>query len=136
MELILNSSFSFFALLCIYLFFTILFLQSGLDKIFNWNTELNWIKEHFSKTIFRSQVPVLLFTLTLLEVITAIFCLLSLVHLITPIYEYLPFWGLFFSSCTLLSLFFGQRLAKDYQGAISIAIYFIINLLGLLILSF
>ena len=56
MELILNSSFSFFALLCIYLFFTILFLQSGLDKIFNWNTELNWIKEHFSKTIFRSKV--------------------------------------------------------------------------------
>ena len=76
MELILNSSFSFFALLCIYLFFIILFLQSGLDKIFNWNTELNWIKEHFSKTIFRSQVPVLLFTLPL-EIITAIVCLLS-----------------------------------------------------------
>jgi hypothetical protein len=34
----------------------------------------------------------------------------------------------------LLSLFFGQRVAKDYAGALSIAVYFGVNVLGLLIL--
>tara|TARA_B100001250_G_scaffold411111_1_gene439003 strand:+ start:745 stop:1161 length:417 start_codon:yes stop_codon:yes gene_type:complete len=135
MDIIFNSSFLTFSLLCIYIFFLVLFLQSGLDKIFNWKAELNWIKPHFSKTIFKSFVPTLLFALMLLEVSTGLTCFLTIVNQFLPIYENLPFFALFFSSCTLLCLFLGQRIAKDYQGAISIAIYFGINLWGLFILS-
>ncbi len=123
-----------FPLLCIYVFFFILFFQSGLDKIFNWQGELNWIQSHFNKTIFKSFVPTLLFALMLLEIITGLMCIVSVVHLFFPISDYFPFLALFFSSCTLLSLFLGQRIAKDYQGAISIAVYFGINLVGLFIL--
>ena len=68
MELILNSSFSFFALLCIYLFFIILFLQSGLDKIFNWtpydmiwwNSELDHCSSHFKN--FKSKECIVVHT--------------------------------------------------------------------------
>tara|TARA_B100001758_G_C18256692_1_gene528732 strand:- start:31 stop:546 length:516 start_codon:yes stop_codon:yes gene_type:complete len=123
-----------FPLLCIYIFFFILFFQSGLDKVFNWQSELKWIKSHFSKTIFKSFVPTLLCSLMLLEIITGLMCIFSVVHLFFPIYDYFPFLALFFSSCTLLCLFLGQRIAKDYQGAISIAVYFGINLGGLFIL--
>jgi hypothetical protein len=35
------------------------------------------------------------------------------------------FYGAIFSSITLLMLLFGQRLAKDYDGARTIVIYFI-----------
>ena len=135
MDLIFDRSLLTFSLLCIYIFFLVLFLQSGLDKIFNWKIELNWIKPHFSKTIFKSFVPTLLFTLMLLEVTTGLVCFLAIVNQFFPIYEKLPFFSLFLSSCTLLCLFLGQRIAKDYQGAISITIYFGINLWGLFILS-
>ena len=135
MDMISNFSFLAFSLLCIYIFFLVLFLQSGLDKIFNWKAELDWIKPHFKKTIFKSFVPTLLFTLTLLELTTAILCFFTIVHQFITIHEYLPFFTLFFSSCTFLCLFLGQRIAKDYQGAVSIAIYFGINLWGLFILS-
>ena len=135
MDIIFNTFFLTFSLLCIYIFFLVLFLQSGLDKIFNWKNELNWIKSHFSKTIFKSFVPTLLFSLMLMEVTTGLMCFLTIVNEFHPVYEHLPFFSLFFSSCTLLCLFLGQRIAKDYQGAVSIAIYFGINLWGLFILS-
>ena len=135
MHIIFNLPFLKFSLFCVYVFFIILFLQSGLDKIFNWKAELNWIKPHFSKTIFKSFVPTLLFTLMLLEISTGLTCVLTIVNQFFPIYEHLPFFALFFSSCTLLCLFLGQRIAKDYQGAVSITIYFAINLWAIFILS-
>ena len=130
-----NSYFLTFSLLSVYFLFFILFFQSGIDKIFNWSTELNWIKNHFNKTIFKPFVPTLLFSLTLLEITTALMCLITIINYFFPIHDYLPFLSLFFSTCTLLCLFIGQRVAKDYQGAVSIAIYFLINLWGLFILS-
>ena len=116
-----------FSLICLYFFFFILFFQSGLDKLMNWKDELKWIKSHFSKTIFKSFVPSLLFTLMLMEIITGFSCLLSMINFFFPFYDFLPFFALFFSSATLLFLFLGQRIAKDYQGAVSIAVYFGIN---------
>ena len=123
-----------FPLLCIYIFFFILFLQSGLDKIFNWKKELKWIKSHFEKTIFKSFVPTLLFALMLLEMTTALMCVFSVVNFFYLIHEFFPFFALFFSSCTFLCLFLGQRVAKDYQGALSITVYFGINLWALFLL--
>ncbi len=136
MEVISNPSLLIFSLLCVYLFFLILFLQSGLDKIFNWTGELKWIQSHFNKTIFKSFVPTLLFTLMLLEFFTGIMCFFSIINFFFTIHELLPFFTFFLSSCTLLCLFLGQRIAKDYQGAISIAVYFGINLWGLFLLCF
>ena len=35
----------------------ILFLQSGLDKIFDWKGNLSWLKSHFGSSPLKSVVP-------------------------------------------------------------------------------
>ena len=43
--------------------------------------------------------------------------------------------GVSLSAITLIFLLIGQRLAKDYAGAMSLAVYFIITLLGVYLLN-
>ncbi len=38
-------------------FLIITFLQSGLDKIFDWKGNVSWLKEHFSKTFMTNMAP-------------------------------------------------------------------------------
>ena len=45
-----------FALLLL-AFLAITFLQSGLDKILDWNGNVSWLKSHFSQTILKNNVP-------------------------------------------------------------------------------
>ena len=40
----------------------ILFLQSGLDKVFDWKGNLDWLTGHFAKTFMGRMVPLLLAT--------------------------------------------------------------------------
>ena len=120
-----------FTILSISFFFLVLFLQSSLDKAFNWKENLEWLKSHFSQTIFKSTVSTLLLTLMILEFTTGIIFGMNIIHYFFEIHQFVPFLSFFFSSCTLLCLFLGQRMAKDYEGAVSIAVYFGINLLGL-----
>jgi uncharacterized membrane protein YphA (DoxX/SURF4 family) len=106
-------------------FFAILFLQSGLDKVLDRQGNLKWLSQHFSKSPLRGQVPVLLFLITLLELSAGVLCAVALA---TSLRAW-GFWGAALSSVSLLSLFFGQRLAKDYAGAASLVGYFIASLL-------
>jgi len=39
------------------LFTAILFIQSGLDKVFDWKGNLEWLTGHFSKTFVAGMVP-------------------------------------------------------------------------------
>jgi hypothetical protein len=43
--------------------------------------------------------------------------------------------GVQLSALTLIFLLIGQRLAKDYAGAMTLAVYFIITVLGMYILN-
>ena len=56
-------------------FFAILFLQSGLDKIIDWKGNLGWLTGHFEKSPLAKLVPAMLATLTFLEVLTGLLCL-------------------------------------------------------------
>jgi uncharacterized membrane protein YphA (DoxX/SURF4 family) len=112
-------------------FMSILFLQSAMDKVLNYKGNQDWIDGYFAKSIFKSQTKLLLLLLTLLELSAGILCLIGIFYsknLINPI----GFYGLFCCSIAFLSLFLGQRLAKDYAGAANIPGYFIICLIGLL----
>ena len=44
-------------------------------------------------------------------------------------------WGALLSAVSLLALFFGQRLAKDYEGAAVLAGYFLLVLFTLYLYS-
>jgi hypothetical protein len=50
------------------LFTAILFIQSGLNKVFDWKGNLEWLTGHFSKTFVAGMVPMMLATITVLEI--------------------------------------------------------------------
>jgi uncharacterized membrane protein YphA (DoxX/SURF4 family) len=115
------------------LFFTVLFLQSGLDKVFDWKGNVGWMTPHFEKSPFRGLVPLLLGVLTVLEVATGALSSISAVILLFSVDSAFRWYSaaMILAALTLTMLFAGQRLAKDYAGASTIAIYFGVVLLAL-----
>jgi uncharacterized membrane protein YphA (DoxX/SURF4 family) len=114
------------ASLLILIFLAITFIQSAYDKIFDWKSNIEWLKAHFSNTsILKNNVAFALTMILLLEFITGILTLVGCVELIINGGRTFGFYGAVLASITLILLLFGQRLAKDYDGARTIAIYFI-----------
>lgn len=109
----------------ILLFLAITFLQSGYDKLFYWNDNLGWLKDHFSKTILKNMVPLALAKILVLELISGILAIAGMVQLLYNGEREYGFYASVMSCITLIFLLFGQRLAKDYDGARTIVIYFI-----------
>ena len=107
------------------IFLALTFLQSGYEKIFYWKENVNWLKEHFAKTVLKNQVPLALLHLLILELISGILCVVGVIQLLTKSGREFGFYGAIFSCICLLMMLFGQRLAKDYDGARTIVIYFI-----------
>ena len=106
-------------------FMVITFLQSGIDKIIDWKGNLGWLKGHFEKTPLRNMVPLLLATVLLVEMVAGILCAIGIFQLIASGGTEVAFYGAIASCVSLLMLLFGQRVAKDYEGARTIAVYFI-----------
>jgi uncharacterized membrane protein YphA (DoxX/SURF4 family) len=106
-------------------FLALTFLQSGYEKIFYWKDNVSWLKEHFAKTILKNQVPLALLHLLILELISGILCVVGAIQLLLNSGREFGFYGAVFSCICLLMMLFGQRLAKDYDGARTIVIYFI-----------
>lgn len=108
-------------------FLAITFLQSGYDKIKDWKGNVEWLNGHFSNTILAKQVPLALGTILLLEIVSGVLCVSGIIQNIMQdgVIRGLGFYGAILSCITLLFLLFGQRLAKDYDGARTIVIYFI-----------
>lgn len=116
-------------------FFAILFLQSGIDKIVDRKGNLDWMTPHFATSPFKSAVPALLTILTLFELVSGFASAAAAVACAFDTSSRLPMMALTLVCVTFLQLFLGQRLAKDYAGAASIAPYFGVALLGLLMAS-
>ena len=108
-------------------FLAITFLQSGYDKIKDWKGNVAWLTSHFTNTVLAKQVPFALGIILLLEIVSGVLCVSGIIqHLMQEVVlRGLGFYGAILSSITLLFLLFGQRLAKDYDGARTIVIYFI-----------
>ncbi|MGO4919952.1 DoxX family membrane protein [Maribacter spongiicola] len=117
------------------LFLIITFLQSGFDKITDWNGNISWLKEHFSKTPFKNVVPLLVGTILVTEVVAGILCVVGVYQILSAGETSTALYGAILSSVTLLMLLFGQRIAKDYEGAKTIAVYFIPTILLVFLLQ-
>lgn len=113
------------AIIAVLLFLAITFIQSGYDKATDWKGNINWLKGHFSDTFLKDQVPLALLVILIMEVITGFFSLMAIVKLLMFDDAYFAFLAGCFSCATLLMLLLGQRVAKDYDGARTIVIYFI-----------
>ncbi len=113
------------ASILILVFLAITFIQSSYEKIFYWQENLDFMKEHFAKTRLKNLVNLALIHLVILELISGILCVVGIIELLVNNGRTFGFYGSIFSSITLLMMLFGQRLAKDYDGARTIVIYFI-----------
>lgn len=111
-------------------FLAILFLQSGLDKVFDWKGNLGWLTGHFAKSPLKGMVPLMLGTLTLLELASGAVSAAGLVALFVTGSATLAFWGALLSAVSLIALFFGQRMAKEYAGAAVLVAYFLLALVA------
>lgn len=106
-------------------FLSITFLQSGLDKMMDWKGNLTWLNDHFSRTFMKGFVPVLLGITLSLEMISGMLCAVGIFQFIIDGGSTIGFYGAVLSAFTLLLLLFGQRVAKDYAGALTIVVYLI-----------
>lgn len=112
-------------------FFTILFLQSGLDKVVDWKGNIEWLTGHFAKAFFGGATPILLAIMTFMELLTCVASAFAIVVLWTKGPPEAPMFAMSLACGSLLMLFAGQRFAKDYAGAATLASYFAVALLGL-----
>jgi len=123
------------ASILILLFLAVTFLQSGYDKVTDWQGNVGWLKGHFEKTFIKNHVPHSLMVILVLEIIAGILCVAGIFQLLLNDTRMYGFYGAVFSCITLIFLLFGQRIAKDYDGARTIAIYFVPAVLGVYLLQ-
>jgi uncharacterized membrane protein YphA (DoxX/SURF4 family) len=114
-------------------FMAILFLQSGLNKLFDYKGNLAYFTDYFKKSPLNGTVNLLMPTITVLEVTAGVLSAYGVVALFDG-NEIWAFWGLITCALSIICLFFGQRMAKDYGAASGMTGYFVVNLIGLLLL--
>lgn len=122
-------------ILLILLFTVITFLQSGLDKLMDWQGNVGWLKDHFGNTFLRGMVPLLVITILILEVLVGFMAIGGIYSLLINGESFLALWSLVLAAITLLMLLFGQRVAKDYPGAFTITGYFMVVVFGLFLIT-
>ena len=120
--------------LLILLFLIVTFLQSGIDKVTDWNGNVSFIKEHFKNSPFKNMVPLLLVVILVMELLSGAFMFIGIFNLITLGNGALALLGIQIAALSLIFLLIGQRLAKDYAGAMTLAVYFLITIFGMYLL--
>jgi len=105
---------------------SILFLQSGLDKVFDWKGNVEWLTGHFSKTFLRGMVPLMVAQITVIELAAGLMSAAGIVYFFVSGSLSLIFWASVVGASAIVALFFGQRIAKDYPGAAVLVPYFIL----------
>ncbi|MFL0133561.1 DoxX family protein, partial [Tenacibaculum maritimum] len=119
----------------ILLFLIVTFLQSGIDKVTDWNGNLSFIKSHFQNSPLKNNVPLLLAIILVMELIAGALMFVGVFQLATVGTKNLALLGVEISALCLIFLLIGQRLAKDYAGAMTLAVYFIITIFGIYLLN-
>lgn len=119
----------------ILLFLIVTFLQSGIDKLTDWKGNLSFIKDHFKNSPLKNTVPLLLGIILIVELVASIFMIYGIYEITVKGTKEFALYGVELSAVTLILLLIGQRLAKDYAGAMTLAVYFMTAIFGVYVLS-
>ena len=120
--------------LLILMFLAITFLQSGIDKISDWNGNLSFLKDHFKKTFLRNTVPLMLGVILFGEIVVGFLSIIGIFEIYLSESTTIGFYATVIAAKILLLLLFGQRVAKDYAGAMTITVYFMVTVFGVYIM--
>ena len=133
----LDQDFSYISIICacISIFIGIVMAQSGLDKIFNWEGELDFITEKFSKTILSNFSIIGLIQVTILETLSGLLSLFGSIMVLFYDDKSYGIVGLILAAGSLCILMAGQRISKDYDGAAALVPYFLLTVIGLFMYS-
>src|SRR5436190_22309702 len=93
------------ALFCA-LLVSILFIQSGLDKVFDWKGNLGWLTGHFEKTFIGGMVPMMLGTITAGELATGFLSAAGIVYFLVIGSTVVIFWASVIGALSFSALFF------------------------------
>lgn len=116
-------------------FLAILFLQSGVDKIVDRRGNVKFLQGHFAKSPFSGMVPMLVTIITVLELIAGTLSGIGCVLVALGRGSNIAFYGSVVAALSILCLFLGQRMAKDYAGAAVLVSYFLLCLLAIYLLA-
>ena len=114
------------------IFLFIAFFQSGLDKVIDRKGNLDFLKAHFSDTPLIKIIPIMLLILTFLEIIGSLMLGYGVYYAFVNRSTLWIFYGFVVIAITIIILFAGQRIAKDYLGAADLVPYFILIMLGIM----
>ena len=117
------------------LFLIVTFLQSGIDKITDWKGNVSFITDHFKNSPLKNMVPMLVGTILAMEIIASLLMGFGIYEFISIGDKSIALLGAEISAISLIFMLVGQRLAKDYAGAMTLAVYFIINIFALILLQ-
>jgi putative oxidoreductase len=121
--------------LLILLFFIITYLFSISEKLTDWKGTIAYYTNHFKGTFIQKLIPILLVKIILFETLSCVLLIIGLYLLVFENSLVIAKIGLEISALILLSFLIGQRIAKDYPGAMNITVYFILNIIGIYILT-
>jgi hypothetical protein len=116
-------------------FLAILFLQSGIDKVVDRRGNLDWLKGHFAKSSLAGFVPAMVTVITILEIVAGLLSAVGAVWIILRRDSTIAFYGAVIAALSIIALFFGQRMAKDYAGAAVLVPYFVLALAAIYLLA-
>ena len=114
------------------IFLFIAFFQSGLDKVIDRKGNLDFLKAHFSNSPLIKIIPIMLLILTFLEIIGSLMLGYGVYYAFVNRSTLWIFYGFVVIAITIIMLFAGQRIAKDYLGAADLVPYFILIMLGIM----
>ena len=114
------------------IFLFIAFFQSGLDKVVDRKGNLDFLKAHFSDSPIVKIIPIMLSILTFLEIIGSLMLGYGVYYAFVNRSTLWIFYGFVVIAITIIILFAGQRIAKDYLGAADLVPYFILIMLGIM----
>jgi hypothetical protein len=117
------------------LFFIITYFLSVIEKIADWKNTVIYYTNHFKNTVLYKMIPLVLVQVLIFEIAALILLCMGLYFLVTENSTFMAKIGLEISALTLLQFLLGQRLAKDYAGAMNITVYFILNSIGIYLLT-
>ena len=116
-------------------FLTILFLQSGIDKVVDRRGNLDFLKGHFAKSPLAGMVPLMVTVITILEIAAGALSGIGCALIVLTRDSTLAFYGAVVAAVGITALFFGQRMAKDYAGAAVLVPYFLLTLSAIYLLA-
>ena len=116
-------------------FLLITFVISVVEKFADWKGTITYISETFQNTFIKSFIKPLIASLVFLEILTVYFVSIGMYELYFYQEKETALLGCAFSCFSILYMLIGQRIAKDYPGATSLTVYFILSVFGVYLLN-